>query len=74
MNADSYRGYAERDPIVAFIFTIRGVLLICRKKPTGSEEHPALGKLFPQLHLQCLGRPLTELRMGVKVKLQLKRC
>ena len=74
INAKSYCGCAERNPVVAFIFTIGGVLLVCRKKPAGSEEHPAQGKLFPQLHFQRLGRLLTEFPMGAKVKFQLKKC
>ena len=56
---------------MTFILTIEDVVLIGREISTRSEEHPALGELFPQLHFQSIGRLLTELQMRVKVKLQL---
>ena len=67
-------GCAKGNSVVTFVYAIGNVLLICGEKPARSEEHPSLGELFPQLHFQRLGRLLAELRMRIKVKLQLERC
>ena len=72
--ANSYRGSAERDPVVTFILPVRNRLLVRGENPAWGDEHPTLGELFPKLHLQCLGRLLTEPRMRVEVKLQLEEC